>query len=594
MYTKESIERLKGQVDIVDLVGGYVQLKGAGTMHKGLCPFHQEKTPSFTVTRASSHYHCFGCGAHGDPIAFLMNYLSLSFVEAVEVLAEKYSVRLEEQTKDTKQGPSKTELREANKKIASFFTTYLLSTNEGSRALEYVYGRGMDLDFISTFSVGMCPQDAGIFLKACKSLGINPYLQQELGLLKNGKPLFLGRIVFPITDQLGHVVGFSGRKLTEESFGPKYINTPETQLFKKSHLLYGLDRSRKRIAKEKKALIVEGQIDTLRLIQEGFTFVVAGQGTAFTEGQAKLLLDLGVEKVYLGMDGDTAGREAAIKIGDLFQREGVEVYILRFSDGEDPDAVLREEGPEGIITCMSESVEYLRFLVEWHSKGIDTKSPSGKTHLVQKIAKQVKAWDNPLMVHESLRKLAELTHVPENLVGVGKQEDVRSYYIQKTASLQGVSVDPDRVLETDLLRWLFFAGDHQDVVAKIIFENISSEHLNIAVCRRVFTTFLDRFQKGEPVDLLSVGASLENSEDQLFLSEVTSKRVNTEKVVEGAEQTTQRVLERHWFAERERIRVAIQSGQHTDEEVFELAKQFDALKRSPPKLLRSEEEQVQS
>jgi len=589
MYTKESLEKLKDHVDIVELIGGYVQLKGAGNMHKGLCPFHQEKSPSFTVTRASSHYHCFGCGAHGDAIAFLMNYLNLSFVEAVEVLAERYNVRLEEAEGKSSEGPSKSELREQNRKVAGFFHTYLMSTEEGRAALKYLFSRGMDLEFITTFQVGLCPQNAQLFFKACEAVQVSPFMQAQLGLLRNNSPLFSGRVVFPITDQLGHSIGFSGRKLHDSQYGPKYINTPETVLFKKSNVLYGLDRCRKRIAKEKKAMIVEGQIDALRLIQEGFTFTVAGQGTAFTEGQVKLLLDLGIEMVYLALDGDTAGREATMKIGNMFQKEGVEVFVLNFLPGEDPDIVLREEGPEGMQERIASSIDYLRFLVDWYTQSVDMRSPSGKNHLVQKIAQQVKSWDHPLMVHESLRKLAQLTHVPEELIGIEGKQATRNYYVKKSASLQGLSVDPDRVLETDLLRWLFFSGEHQMKVAKIVFENISPGHLKVSVCRRVFGLFLERYKNEEAVDLLSIGASMENPEDQLYLSEITHKRINTERALEGIHETVKKLLERHWFEERERIRLVIQSGNSSDDEVLALAKQFDELKRSPPTVQVSHE-----
>lgn len=584
MYTKESLEKLKDHVDIVELISGYVQLKGSGGIHKGLCPFHQEKTPSFSVTRASSHYHCFGCGAHGDAIAFLMNYLNLSFVEAVEVLAERYNVALEEAEGKENNGPSKNELKEQNRRVATFFHTYLMSSEEGRGALNYLFARGIDLEFITTFQVGLCPSNGDFFFKACKVMQVSPSMQQELGLLRNNTPLFSGRIVFPITDQLGQPIGFSGRKLQESQYGPKYINTPETILFKKSNVLYGLDRSRKRIAKEKKALIVEGQIDALRLIQEGFTFTVAGQGTAFTEGQVKLLVDLGVETVYLGMDGDTAGREAAVKIGNMFQKEGIEVFVLRFAEAEDPDEVLKKDGPEGMQQRIANSLEYLQFLVEWYSRRIDVRSPSGKNQLIQKIVQQIRTWDHPLMVHESLRRLAQLTHVPEEYIGVGGRENPGNYYIKKSASLQGLTVDPDRVLETDLLRWLFFSGEHQEKVTKIVFENIAEGHLKVAVCKRLFTLFLHRYTNGEAVDLLSFGAALENSEDQLFLSEITHKRINTEKALEGAIETVKKLLERHWFEERERIRLVIHSGQCSDDEVIELAKQFDALKRCPPQV----------
>lgn len=584
MFTKASLETLKEKVDIVELVGSYVQLKGAGSMHKGLCPFHQEKSPSFTVQRTSGHYHCFGCGAHGDAISFLMNHLSLTFLEAVQVLADKYNVTLEEADGPVNKGPSKAKLREQHAKVMQLFHAYLLKTAEGKGALQYLYNRGLDNEFISTFKVGLCPNDESLFVKLMQKLGLKKEDLDQLGLLRNGRPLFTGRILFPIVDALGHTIGFSGRKMHEKQFGPKYINTPETHLFKKSNTLYGLDRSRKRIAKEKRAIIVEGQIDALRLIQEGFTFTVAGQGTAFTEDQRKLLIDLGVETIYLGMDGDSAGREAAIKIGDMFQKVGVEVYVLAFYENEDPDVILQADGPEGIEEKLQSAVPYLEFLFNVLSKSVNLNSPSAKNALVQKIATQIRQWDHPLMVHESLRKLAGLSHVPEELIGVGAKNASRNYYVKKTATLQGVTVDPDRVLDTDLLRWLFFAGDKREYVVQVVTANLSYDHLKLAVAKRLYTLFVETYNAGEPTDLLSLATKLDNPEDQLYLTEMTQKKVNLEKLEEGLSQTVQKILERHWFEQREQIRLAIQSGVHSDDEVLELAKQFDALKKLPPEL----------
>ena len=222
-------------------------------------------------------------------------------------------------------------------------------------------------------------------------------------------------------------------------------------LFKKSQTLYGLSFSRRRIAKEKKAIIVEGQIDALRLIEEGFNLTVAGQGTAFTEDQVKRLLDLGVTEVHLALDGDEAGEQAASKIGHLFQKEGVEVKIAMLPGGSDPDTFLKEEGPEAFKTLLDKAQDYLSFLIKFLGKGVDLSSPSQKNHLVQTIAKRIQSWEHPLMVHESLRRLAQLTQVPENLIGVDKKPLERPHFIRRQGSISDTHIDPDRVLEIDLL-----------------------------------------------------------------------------------------------------------------------------------------------
>lgn len=588
VYAKKSLELLREKIDLTEVVSSYINLKSAGSAYKGLCPFHEEKTPSFLIRKGESYYHCFGCGAHGDAIAFLMSYMKMSFVEAVESLAERFQVPLEEVEYEKKfEGPSKKDLKEVLQKAADFYHTYLLHTDEGHRALNYLYERGIDLDFIRLFQIGYAPKQGLLFGKFMQKHRFAKDLLEQAGLIKtepNGKTrvFFTSRITFPILDPSGSVIGFSARKMDEETFGPKYINTPETPLFKKSHTLYGLSFSRRRIAKEKRAIIVEGQIDALRLIQEGFNLTVAGQGTAFTEDHVKELLNLGVTKVYLALDGDGAGIAAAIKIGDLFQREGVEVYVPSIPSGMDPDTLLKEQGPQAFSTLLEKGEEYLPFLVSQLSQEIDPSSPSQKNHLIQTIVQRIRSWDHPLMVHESLRKLARLTHVPEKLVGVGQEEIRQRAFIKRESSLSEVSVNPDRVLETDLLRWLYLLGHSSSKLFLIIHENLRPEHFKTSICRRLFSHYMESITHDQKPDLLSLANNLETPEEQLLFSEIVQKKVNTERAEEGVIETVTKMLQHHWMEEREGIKIKIQSGQCSEKEMLELAKQFDGIKRSPP------------
>ncbi|MEI6532140.1 MAG: DNA primase, partial [Chlamydiota bacterium] len=329
LYSRESLETLKTKIDLVDLVQSHVELKRAGSAYKGLCPFHDEKSPSFIIQRGDSHYHCFGCQAHGDAIAFLMNHLRMSFSDAVVHLAERFDVPLiKNEGEDKAADFLRKEARKALAEAATFFHFYLLHTAEGHVVLEYLYGRGLDLEFIKAFQVGLAPLGS-LLTKVLKEKGYKENSLEAAGLFAKGHDFFQDRITFPIRDAVGHVIGFSARKYKEETFGGKYVNSSETLFFKKSHILFGLSYSRARIAKERKALIVEGQIDALRLIQEGFDFTVASQGTAFTEHQGEMLHKLGVKKVLLAFDSDKAGQEASIKVGDMFIRLGVEVAIVQ-------------------------------------------------------------------------------------------------------------------------------------------------------------------------------------------------------------------------------------------------------------------------
>jgi len=590
VYSKKSLELLREKIDLIEVVSSYVNLKAAGSAYKGVCPFHDEKTPSFMIQKGESHYHCFGCGAHGDAIAFLMSYMKMSFVEAIETLAERFQVPLEEVEWERQvQGPKKKTLKEALLKASQFYNYYLLYSDEGHQALKYLYSRGLDLEFISLFKIGLAPRKGLLFAHFMQKHRFSAEELETAGLIKtiaNGKKrvFFSNRITFPILDGAGSVIGFSGRKISEDTFGPKYINTPETPLFKKSRTLYGLSFSRRRIAKEKRSIIVEGQIDALRLIQAGFNFTVAGQGTAFTEDHVKELLNLGITEVYLALDGDDAGIEASSKIGNLFQKQGIEVRVISMPQGMDPDTVLKEEGPLAFTKLLEGSQNYLNFLIDYFSRDVDFTSPSQKNHLIQTIVKRIRGWDHPLMVHESLRKLAKLTQVPEKLVGVGLEEVRRSTYIKREGRLSEIEVDPNRVLETDLLRWLFLLGDSKEKLLHIIKDNLRPMHFTISICRRLFSIYLENIEEQKPTDLLSIANNLESAEEQLLFSEIVQKKVNTDRSEEGVIETVTKLLQHHWMEEREKIKIQIQSGRCSEEEILELAKRFDAIKTAVPEV----------
>ena len=486
-------------------------------------------------------------------------------------------------------GPKKKDLKEALLKASQFYHYYLLHSDEGHQALKYLYDRGLDLDFINLFKIGLAPRKGLLFARFMQKHQFSAEVLETAGLIKtleNGKKkvFFSNRITFPILDPGGSVIGFSARKTSEETFGPKYINTPETPVFKKSHTLYGLSFSRRRIAKEKNAIVVEGQIDALRLIQEGFNLTVAGQGTAFTEDHVKELLNLGITKVYLALDGDEAGRTAASKIGNLFQKEGVEVRVVSTPAGMDPDTILKEEGPLSFTELLEKAPDYLNFLIDYFSKDSDLSSPSQKNHLIQTIVKRIRSWEHPLMVHESLRKLARLTQVPEKLVGVGQEEVRRNVYVKKEGNLSEVDVDPNKVIETDLLRWLFLLGESTPSLVQLIKDNLKPMHFSTAICRRLFSIYMENLEEQKPTDLLSIANNLESAEEQLLFSEIVQKKVNTERAEEGVVDTLTKMLQHHWMEEREKIKIQIQSGRCSEEEILDLAKRFDAIKTAIPEV----------
>lgn len=587
IYSKESLESLRHRIDLVEVISPYVDLKRAGSSYKGLCPFHDEKSPSFMIQKGDAHYHCFGCGAHGDAIHFLMTYQRLNFSEAVESLAEKFHVHLDiVEGKNEYTGPSKKVLKEALDKASRFFHFYLLHTPEGHEALNYLFKREISLDFIRQFHIGLAPKAPGMLRKILHEQYVSDELMLSAGLLAEKssggyRDFFQDRITFPIHEPSGMVIGFSARKYKEDTYGGKYVNSPETPLFKKSRILFGLNHCRRRIAKERRAIIVEGQIDALRLIKEGFNFTVAGQGTAFGEGHVQELLQLGVSEIYLALDSDEAGMEAAAKIGNLFQLEGVEVYVASLPAGSDPDSFLRQEGPDKFSKLLEERKSYLNFLVEFHQREINISSPAGKNELVQILTRQIRRWKHSLMVHESLKEVARLLQVPEHIIGVG-QEYSPNIHIRKSASIGLQTIDPIKILDSDFLRWLLLMGGQVPSLIKLAEANIAPEHLFNGSCQRIYRTYLGRARQHLPCDVLSL---IEEEEDQELLSGIMDKRVNVDRAEENFIETVQKILDRNWMEKREEVKRKIQSGKCTDEEAVLLLKEFDELKKVQPKVM---------
>lgn len=586
-YTKESLETLKSRIDLAEVLSQHIDLKRQGASLKALCPFHEERSPSFVVNRGDSHYHCFGCGAHGDAIQFLMQHVRLSFSDAVEQLAERFQVTL-----DKIEGPasdkktSKTRLKEAIEAAVTFYQTYLLHTQEGREALDYLQRRNISLDFIHTFRIGLAPKQEGLFRKFMNSAFYSDLELEEAGLLvdRGGKwrDFFQERLMFPILDAQGQCIGFSARKYRESTFGGKYINTSETPLFKKSRSLFGLSASRKRIIKQKQAIIVEGGLDALGMIYHGFDLTVAALGTAFGEGHVQELCQLGVRRIILLFDGDTAGQEATVKVGHLFQKRGVEVMVAVLPQGADPDSLLSKEGPLAISKALVNAKEYLAFLVDHFSKSLRSNSPAEKNQMIQELVQRIREWDDQVMIHESLRKLSALAQVPEDVLGVGAVVPRTIFFKRSASPATRQEVDPDRILEADLLRWLILCGPTDEKVVQLCEKNITQGALRFQLAQKVYNHVLLALCEKRELDLLRLSTEIDDDNVGLFLSEILGKKVNREKAVEQLIETLQRIKERNWMLERESVKMKIHSATTSDEELMVLVKQFDELKKMKP------------
>lgn len=576
LLTKDCLERLREKIDLAEIISSHIELKRIGGKTKALCPFHNEKTPSFTVNRGDSHYHCFGCGAHGDAIAFLMNFLGVTFNEAVEYLANKYQVKLEYTGKKEQTTEYKRDLYKINHKVAEFFHFHLLHSEEAKPALEYLFNRGISEDFIKKFFIGYAPQEERFQKSFYSSEGFSQELLVKAGVLSDTtkRPFFSQRIMFPINDGVGNFIGFSGRKIDEKVFGGKYVNTKETPVFKKSKTLYGLNYSRRNIAKNGKVLIVEGQIDALRMIFEGFDFVVASQGTAFGQEHVLELLKLGIEEVVICFDNDQAGNKSAVKVGQLFQKEGVEVYICKFPNKLDPDTFILEHGKEAFLKLYDKKEDYLTFLVQELSKDNKVNSPAKKNALVAEIKKMMSEWKHPLMIHEGEKALSRLLNVPSRFLVTTKlpiQKKIETKKIVKIAPI-----------EKDLIRWLLIVKDKE--LLDMIMNNIKKEFIYDQTVSLIYTLAKNLHLENKEIDLLNLGSFLDE-EKILFIEDIKRKRMDVLKAKEGVRFLCQKLLDRDWDAKCNLIKKKIQSGSLKEEEIFALAKEFDKMKKNKPVIL---------
>ena len=343
------IEEIKARTDIAELIASYgIQVKHAGASWKACCPFHHEKTPSFNIQPAKGFYHCFGCGESGDAIKFVQKMDGLTFPEAVKKLADQLGIKYEEGKKDPEAGKRK-RLMALMAELAQFYHRCLLKTREAELARQYLAKRALDGETAENWLIGYAPNGIAIINKWAEKYGFSPEELEAAGVIKapnrpgdSGYHRFGGRLMFSIRDKQGRVVAFSGRQLVEKKNSGKYVNSPETLIFKKSNVLFGFDKAAGNIAKapHREAIVCEGQIDTIRLHLSGFPVAIASQGTAFTEEHARMLKRV-ADQVTLVFDDDGAGHKATIRTAGIMLAQELPVRTVSLPGGDDPDSFLR-------------------------------------------------------------------------------------------------------------------------------------------------------------------------------------------------------------------------------------------------------------
>ena len=372
---KESIEQVLSATDIVELVGSYLPLKRAGSQFRANCPFHHEKTPSFYVNPARQSFHCFGCGKGGDAIAFVRDHENLPFMEAVRKLASRAGVPIREEESDPeadRHRKSRGRLLDLHREAAAFFHDLLLKDPAAAHARDYLKSRGYGRDMTVHWTVGWMPENARTFLDWARSRKFTgrelvdsgmAYLREEGRAASGIRVRFRDRLMFPIRNEIGDVIAFSGRQIRADPNSGKYINSPETALFRKSKVLFALDRAKKAILREKAALLCEGQLDVISCHELGIDHALAPLGTAFTREHARLLRRY-THHVLICYDADKAGLAAAERAFRELAPEGLSVRVVCMPAGDDPDTYLKSHGVEAFRGLLEEAKEFFDFKLE--------------------------------------------------------------------------------------------------------------------------------------------------------------------------------------------------------------------------------------
>ena len=414
-------EQVRSTANIVEVISGYVPLKKRGQNFWGCCPFHGEKTPSFAVNPAKNMFYCFGCHEGGDIFKFVMKIEDCGFTEALKLLAARYGIAVPERHKTAAEiwrEKQKERINETNATAARFFQACLLKTPYGKGALAYLNGRGINQDIIDSFSIGFALNN---FTALVSSLGKRGFQPQELvaaGLVARGRDeqlydKFRNRVMIPIKDGRGKIVGFGGRVLDNST--PKYLNTAETEWFNKRRLLFALDVAYKPIRASKQAIVVEGYMDAISLHAAGISNVVASMGTAFATEQAKLLKRIADEIVFC-YDSDSAGRRASVRAVSIARTEGLKVRIAGVPEGKDPDEYVRRYSKDAFLEVVAAAKEGIDFQIEETILQSDTSNLAGKVEAVSNILPFLLECKSEIEAAEHMRRLAQRLTIDEGLI----------------------------------------------------------------------------------------------------------------------------------------------------------------------------------
>lgn len=517
----EFLDDLRRRADIESTVSSYVSLKRKGKILTGLCPFHNEKTPSFTVYPETQSYYCFGCGNGGDVITFIRNIENLDYMEAVKLLADRHGVSMPQDGYDSGLSKKRTEMYGANREAARFFHAKLYSP-EGRQGLEYFYSRGLTDDTIRRFGLGYAPDSWHDLENYLVSKGYSQQLLYEANILrstvKNGKryyyDAFKNRAMFPVIDLRGNVIAFSGRRIHDADSDRKYVNTSDTLVYKKGSNLFALNFAKK--SKSDSIILCEGNLDVISLHQAGFTNAVAGLGTALTEEQAHLLSHYAGE-IFICYDSDEAGQKATRKAINILGKTTLKVRIIHMTGGKDPDEIIQKFGAEGFKRCLDSAANDVEFSLLSERSKYDISSPAGRSDYLKAAAAVLASLNSPVELDIYISRLSEEFSVNKDAVAAQvkierekrakKQKnefyrEVRDSVINQGDKINKVNTQRAKALRAAKAEEILIASFMSDPeLYRKLESKLTPELFVTDFNRRVFSAISERIKDERPVGL---------------------------------------------------------------------------------------------
>lgn len=426
LISEETIQSVTEASDIVDLIGSYFPLKRAGTSFRAVCPFHQEKTPSFHVNPARQSFHCFGCGAGGGVLRFVMDYEHVDFPSAVRRLAQRAGIPILEDAASAEDGQKQGQrqrLLAIHAEAAAWFHKALVKSPAGAQAREYLKSRGITSEVAKSWQLGYAPDSWDALLEHLRGCRFSDGEIMLSGLASSKEDRtgdriysrFRHRVMFPIRNDYGEVIAFSGRTLESDPKAAKYVNSPETALFTKGKVLYGLDKSKRDLIEKNTAIVCEGQLDLISAYEAGIRHVIAPQGTAFTSDQARLLRRY-VETVLLCFDSDTAGKKATSSSLPSLLSQGLSVKVVVLPAGEDPDSLIRRNGAAAFLALVEKAADYFDHSLEEAVLSGELNTPAGKSKLVRRIAPPLALVQDAVLREAILGRISSRLSLPHAVI----------------------------------------------------------------------------------------------------------------------------------------------------------------------------------